>query len=165
MKFLTFKNLWWIHIIILLRIANWRLYIFLHPFFVSPPSPPFETFPTQPLNSTPFVFQNLSNSIYVNQCYICHMKYMKHFIDKICTLNHSTLSILFTDPLISVPPSFSNASNLFIKSQLHPTANVYSTLHPITVTNATSLKCPLLTLSAQLLQFIYQAPPQYRLVS
>ena len=115
MKFLTFKNLWWIHIIILLRIANWRLYIFLHPFFVSPPSPPFETVPTQPLNSTPFVFQNLSNSIYVNQCYICHMKYMKHFIDKIRTLNHSTLSILLLVLSFQWPLAFQTFPTCLLK--------------------------------------------------
>ena len=91
MKSLTFKNLWWIHIIILLRIPNWALYIFLHSFPGS-----------------------LSQSV-------LYLKYMKNFIDKIYILNHSTLSIFFTDPLIFVPPSFSNTSNQFIKSQLHPT--------------------------------------------
>ena len=137
MKFQTFKNLWWIYIIILLRITNWPLYIFMYPFLVRPPSSTFWNIPNTSIKFNPLCFSKLAK-LYLSQSvlYLAYEIY-ETFHKQICTLNHSTLSVLFTDPLISVSPSFSNTSNLFIKSQLHPTADVYPTLHPITVTNPT----------------------------
>ena len=137
MKFLTFRNLWWIHILILLRITNWPLYISLHPFLVSPISPTFWNIPNTPIKFNPFCFSKFEN-FYLSQSvlYLAYEIYETFHRQNMYTY-HSNLSILFADPLISVPPSFSNTSNLFIKSQLHLTANVYSTLHPVTVTNPT----------------------------